>query len=74
MSNWNKATRTILRSTHLVMAFLIGVFIYSPARDSEAFVLLVQVAVVPAAALTGVWMWQQARVRRLYGRIEGGNR
>ena len=73
MINWNKMTRTILRSTHLVMAFLIGLFIYSPARENETFVLLVQVAVVPAALLTGVWMWQQARVRRLYRRIEGGN-
>lgn len=69
MSNPNKTTRTILRWTHLVVGFLIGVFVYTPAHDNETFVLLMQAAVVPAVTLTGLWMWQQARLRRLYRRL-----
>jgi uncharacterized iron-regulated membrane protein len=69
VSNPNKTTRTVLRWTHVLVGFLIGVFVYTPARDSEAFVLLMQAAAVPAVALTGVWMWRQARIRRLYRRL-----
>ena len=45
---------------------LIGVFIYTPAHNDETFVLLMQAVVVPAVVLTGLWMWQQARILRLY--------
>lgn len=71
MSNPNKTVRTLLRWTHLLVGFLIGVFVYTPARESEAFVLFMQAAVVPVVTLTGVWMWQQARIRRLYRRRRG---
>ena len=71
MRNPNKTTRTIRRWSHLLTGFLIGVFVYTPARDNETFVLLMQAAVVPAVALTGLWMWQQARLRRLYRRLRG---
>ena len=68
MSNPNKTTRTALRWTHLLTGWLIGVFVYTPARESETFVLLMQAAVIPAVVLSGLWMWQQARIRRLYRR------
>lgn len=68
MSNPNKTTRTVLRWTHLLAGWLIGVFIYTPARENETFILLMQDAVIPAVVLTGLWMWQQARIRRLYNR------
>ena len=54
MSNPNAMMRTILRWAHLLVGFLIGAFVYTPARDSEAYVLLMQAAVVPAVTLTGV--------------------
>ena len=71
MSNPQKTTRTILRWTHLVVGFLIGVFVYTPAHGNETFVLLMQAAVIPVVTLTGLWMWQQARLRRLYRRLRG---
>ncbi|QIN83496.1 hypothetical protein GBA63_13280 [Rubrobacter tropicus] len=74
MSNPNKLTRTALRWTHLLAGWLIGVFVYTPARESETFVLLMQAAVVPAVVLTGLWMWQQARIRRLYRRLRRNTR
>lgn len=74
MSNPNKTTRTILRWTHVLVGFLIGVFVYTPAHNNEAFVLLMQAAVIPAVTITGVWMWQQARIRRLYRRLRANPR
>jgi hypothetical protein len=70
MSNPNKTTRTVLRWTHLLAGWLIGVFIYTPAHNDETFVLLMQAVVV----LTGLWMWQQARIRRLYLRSRVSDR
>lgn len=72
MSNPNATMRTILRWTHLLTGFLIGVFVYTPAHDNDAFVLLMQAAILPAVTLTGVWMWQQARLRRLFRRLSQG--
>lgn len=69
MGNWNKTARTATRWTHLLVGWLIGVFVYTPARENETFVLLMQVVFVPAVVLTGLYMWQQARIRRLYGRL-----
>ena len=74
MSNPNKKARALLRWTHLLVGFLIGVLVYTPARDSEAFVLLMQAAVVPTVTITGLWLWQQARIRRLYRRARANLR
>ncbi len=72
MSNSNKTTRIVLRWTHLLVGWLIGVFIYTPMRENETFVLLMQAVFVPLVIITGVWMWQQARFRRLYKRLRQG--
>ena len=74
MRNRNKTMRTVLRWVHLVVGWLIGVFVYTPAREDETFVLLMQVVFVPVVVLTGVWIWQQARIRRLYGRLRRKSR
>ena len=74
MSNPSKTTRTILRWTHVLAGFLIGVFVYTPAHDNETFVLLMQAAVVPTVTITGLWLWQQARIRRLYRRARANLR
>lgn len=74
MRNPNKTTRTILRWTHVLVGFLIGVFVYTPAQNNETFVLSMQVAVIPTVTLTGLWMWQQASLRRLYRLLRGNPR
>lgn len=66
MESWSKATRVFLQWRHFLAGWPIGVFVYTPIGEDEAFVLLTQVAFVPAVVLTGMWMWQQAHVRRLY--------
>ena len=67
--NWNKTIRIGLRWTHLLIGWLIGALVYTPARENEAFILLMQFVFVPLLVITGLWMWQQARVRRLYRRL-----
>jgi hypothetical protein len=74
MSISNKQLRLILRYTHLVVGILIGLFVYSPLRDVPAFDLLVQIALIPIVVLTEIWIWQQARVRRLFARFLTGPR
>ena len=60
-----KLQRTILRYTHLLAGMLNIFFIYTPLGDVREFELLVQIILVPVIVITGVWMWQQARVRKL---------
>jgi thiosulfate reductase cytochrome b subunit len=74
MSISNKQLRLILRYTHLAASILIILFVYSPLGDVPAFELLVQIALIPVAVLTGIWIWQQARVRRLLARFLTGPR
>jgi hypothetical protein len=59
-----KQQRTILRYSHLLAGMLNVFFIYTPLGDVWAFQLLVQIILVPVIIITGVWMWQQARVRK----------
>ena len=60
-----KQQRTILRYSHLLAGMLNVFFIYTPLGDVWAFQLLVRIILVPVIIITGVWMWQQAKVRKL---------
>lgn len=53
-----------IRTVHLVAGLCLAVVIYAPASWSEPVRLLLGVVVVPAAALTGLALWQQGRLRR----------
>jgi hypothetical protein len=59
-----KQQRMILRYSHLLAGMLNVFFIYTPLGDVWAFQLLVRIILVPVIIITGVWMWQQARVRK----------
>jgi hypothetical protein len=74
MSISNKQLRLILRYTHLAAGILVGLFVHSPLGDVPAFELLVQIALIPIVVLTGIWVWQQARVSRLFARVLTGPR
>jgi len=69
MSISNKQLRLTLRYTHLAAGILVGLFVYSPLGDVPAFELLVQIALIPIVVLSGIWIWQQARVKRLFTRV-----
>ena len=73
MSISNKQLRLILRYTHLGAGILLVPFIYSPLGDVPAYELFVQIALIPVVVVTGIWIWQQARVRKLFARVLTGS-
>lgn len=60
--------RRALRWTHIVVAFVLGAFLYSPLAADPAFATLTKFVAFPAMALSGIIMWQQGRIARLLGR------
>ena len=54
----NKSLRNLLRIIHLVVAGLIGAYLYSPLGDLDWYGNLVRLSVLPALLLTGFSMWQ----------------
>jgi len=61
--------RTLARWLHLAAAALLGTFVYAPSYIAEPMQLLLQVVIVPAAALSGLYLWKQAAIRRLLRRL-----
>jgi thiosulfate reductase cytochrome b subunit len=57
--------RTIVRWFHLGAAAIIGTSVYSPWSSDPVFASALKFAVFPLLALTGLVLWQQARLRRL---------
>lgn len=69
-----RTLRTLSRALHLVGSALIGAYVYSPLGDLSWFTALMQFGVIPLLALSGLVMWQQARVLRwLRARAERGS-
>jgi hypothetical protein len=61
-----RTLRTVSRAIHLVGSALLGAYIYSPLSDLAWFVALMQFGVVPILAVSGLMMWQQARLLRWF--------
>jgi hypothetical protein len=63
--------RQSLRTAHLVVAALIGAYVYSPSLSGNAaFQALIQFGVFPVIAFSGIAMWQQARLKKLMRRTQ----
>ena len=60
--------RTVARTIHLIAGGLLGLFIYAPPTFAEPLRLFLQFVVIPAAVITGVFIWKQAAIRRLLTR------
>ena len=65
----NKRVRDLQRTVHLVGGLLVMASIYSPLGDQAVLEALVQLVVIPVMVLTGLAMWQAARLRRLRARV-----
>lgn len=61
-------TRRILRYVHLAASIAIGTYVYSPWSAITWFDTAIKVAVIPGLAISGLWMWQQGRIRRWLAR------
>jgi hypothetical protein len=56
--------RRAVRFLHIAAACALGTYLYSPLIDATWAARVLQIGVFPAMALSGVVMWQQARLRR----------
>jgi hypothetical protein len=57
--------RNLMRWIHLLGAAAIGTFVYSPWRNEPGFLLSMRVLVIPILTLTGLWMWQGHRLKKI---------
>lgn len=60
----NKQIRDIQRATHLVAAFVLVLSVYIPLFSVPLLTTVVQFAVLPLLAVTGLLMWQWTRLRK----------
>lgn len=60
--------RRILRWGHIVASGVIGTYLYSPLAADPVFATLTHYVVFPLMALSGIAMWQQGRLTRLFRR------
>ncbi|RRB13841.1 hypothetical protein [Larkinella knui] len=56
--------RTLTRWIHLLGAAAIGIYVYAPWHTIRWFTLLMQILVIPALSLTGLWLWKGHLLRR----------
>lgn len=59
--------RRAVRLLHITAACALGTYLYSPLIDVTWAARVLQIGVFPAMALSGLAMWQQARLRRWLG-------
>ena len=59
--------RRVVRLLHVAAACALGTYLYSPLIDATWAARALQVGVFPAMAVSGLVMWQQARLRRWLG-------
>lgn len=60
--------RTIFRWIHIVLAFPIVGYIYSPFDKLPAYAPVTRFVYVPVLVLSGLWLWKGHVVRRLISR------
>lgn len=60
--------RAVIRWVHIIVAIPIIGYIYTPFDALHSFAWLHRWILLPAMVLSGLWMWQGHRLRRLFGR------
>ncbi|WP_375387599.1 hypothetical protein [uncultured Amnibacterium sp.] len=63
--------RTWSRVVHLVGAGVLGTSIYGPPVVAAPLHIGLQLVVVPAVTVTGLFLWKQAQIRSLLRRHRG---
>ena len=62
----NKQIRDIQRVIHLVAALVLVLYVYIPLGSAPLLTTVVQFAVLPLLAATGLLMWQWTRLRKRF--------
>jgi hypothetical protein len=60
--------RAILRWIQIVLGRVVMCYVYSPWAANAPFQILIKFIVVPAGALTGIWIWKFAAFNKLFRR------
>ena len=58
--------RTTLRWFHIIGGLILGTYLYSPWSANAAFTALTLYLVTPALVLSGLAMWKQGSIMRLF--------
>lgn len=61
--------RATLRWSHIALGSLIGAYICSPLHLDPTATLAARLALVPLVGLTGVAMWKQGKLQKLFSRL-----
>jgi thiosulfate reductase cytochrome b subunit len=61
----NRNLRTVLRVLHLLTAFVIVLYFYSPLGSDAGFATIARI-ILPVLTLTGIAMWQQPALSKLF--------
>jgi hypothetical protein len=60
--------RSIFRWIHIVFSIPIFGYVYSPFEELPNYAAPTRYVFLPMLVLTGLWMWQGHRVRRLFSK------
>lgn len=60
--------RRLIRYLHILAAFILGAYLYSPLADDPDFRFATLYVVFPLMGLTGFVMWQWGKIARLIPR------
>lgn len=70
----NKQLRNTFRMGHLAQGALIIAYIYSPTlQASDVYSAMIKFVIVPAIIISGLLLWQQARVNKWRKKIFSRN-
>ena len=64
-------SRTVIRWIHLIVAFPIFGYIYSPFDQIPNYAPVVRFVFFPIIVLSGLWMWKGHLVKRLFAKRSG---
>jgi hypothetical protein len=64
MNQAPRRARVIARTTHIVVALLLGTMVYAPRDVADALRPFMMYVGVPAASLSGLFLWKQALFAR----------
>jgi hypothetical protein len=59
-------SRSIFRWIHILISAPIIFYIYAPFAQTTMVALLVKFVFIPVVALSGLWMWKGAALKRYF--------
>ncbi|WJL94702.1 hypothetical protein QSU92_12080 [Microbacterium sp. ET2] len=65
MTTTSRAQRTASRTVHILVALVLGTIVYAPSYIAEPLMPVAQFVAIPAAIVTGIFLWKQGRIRQL---------